>query len=92
MQQAQAAKCCTRCLDQYHKPYSQPETHMTKSLKVIENLIELVYAELKTASQERDLNEKSYALLKEAYIASINLKRKVEEARGWIVTESRRPG
>ena len=52
-------------------------------------MIELVYAELKTASNERGLNEKSYALLKEAYIASINLKRKVEEARGWIVTEER---
>jgi len=62
---------------------------MIKSLKVIENMLELVYNELKTAANDQNICDKSYALLKEAYIDTINLKRKVEEARGWAVVDKR---
>ena len=62
---------------------------MNKSLKVIENMIELIYSEIKHASADPEINDASYSLLKEATIQAIELKRKVEVARGWVVVASK---
>ena len=59
---------------------------MTKQLKIIENLINLVYTEIKTASNDKDIGERAYKILKQAAIDAIELQRKVELARGWEQT------
>jgi hypothetical protein len=54
---------------------------MNQALKVIEAQVELVYNELKRASADRTLNQKSYELLKQAIVDAIDLKRIIELAR-----------
>jgi hypothetical protein len=54
-------------------------------LTVLANLVELVYSELKHAANDEENSEQANMLLKEASIDSINLKRKIEEARAWNV-------
>ena len=56
-----------------------------ESLKTVENMVELVYAELKRNMDNLEVTDKSFHLLKEAAIATINLKRKIESARAWNV-------
>lgn len=53
------------------------------SLKIIERMIESVYAELKIATQDDSLTPKAYNILKEALVDAIDLKLKVENARAW---------
>jgi hypothetical protein len=54
-------------------------------LTTLANLTELLYNELRHAANDKDNSDKAYALLKEAAIDAINLKRKIEDARGWNV-------
>lgn len=54
---------------------------MNSSLKVIENIAELLYQELKTAANNENISDKEFKLLKEAAIDTINLKRKIELVR-----------
>jgi hypothetical protein len=56
-----------------------------ESLKTVENMVELVYAELKRNMDNLEVSDKSFHLLKEAAIDAINLKRKIETARAWNV-------
>lgn len=56
---------------------------MNEALRVIEAQLELVYQELRRASMSNGLNDKTYALLREAAVDAVNLKRKVDVARGW---------
>ncbi len=56
---------------------------MNEALKTLENLLELVYNELNRATNDPDLNDKAFRALKEAKIDAIDLKRKIEVARGW---------
>jgi len=60
---------------------------MNEALKTIEALVELTYTELKRASNDRSINDKSFKLIKEAAVDAINLKRKIEEARLWNTSE-----
>jgi len=57
-------------------------------LKTLENMVELLYNELKVVSQDPSVSTKSYDLLKESYVDCINLKRKIESARGWNTQEA----
>ncbi len=59
--------------------------NMQEALKVIEAMVELVYQEVNRATNDRMMNDKSYALLKEAAVDAINLKNKIQEARGWNI-------
>ena len=56
---------------------------MNASLKVIENAMEFIYSELKNASNDGTLDDRTFKLLKEAAIDAINLKRKIETARAF---------
>lgn len=60
---------------------------MNKALKVVERQIEQVYQELTLAKNDPQCGDKAYVLLRAACIDAINLKRKVEEARGWNIQE-----
>lgn len=63
---------------------------MEKSLKTIENLIELVYSELKVISNDSTIENEVFKKIKDSVILSINLKRKVEDARASIVYTSKK--
>jgi len=52
-------------------------------LKTLENLTELLYSELKACADDPAVTEQTFALLKAAAIVTIDLKRKIELARGW---------
>lgn len=54
---------------------------MDNSLKIIERMIELVYNEIKIASANLQVTDEVYKILKSAAIDSINLQRKIEDAR-----------
>ena len=56
---------------------------MNESLKTIENMLEVIYSEIKLNTNNPDMTDKSYSLLKEAIVDTINLKRKVELARAF---------
>ena len=60
---------------------------MNQALKVVEAQVELVYQELTRLKGDLYVNEKAYALLREAAIDAINLKRKIQDARGWNQTK-----
>jgi len=54
---------------------------MNEALKVIEAQVELVYNELRRVAANLKPNDKSYAMLREAGVDAINLKRKIQDAR-----------
>lgn len=64
---------------------------MNEKLKTIENIAELLYAELKSCvnSNNLELDSKAYGLLKEAMIDAIDTKRKIEIARAWHLSAKR---
>lgn len=63
---------------------------MNEKLKTIENIAELMYAELKSCiNSDSSLDSKAYGLLKEAMIGVIDIKRKIETARAWNITAKR---
>jgi hypothetical protein len=61
---------------------------MTDSIKVLENLTELLYQEINRCSHEKGLADKSYDLLREAAIDALNLRQKLSEARAWAITNT----
>lgn len=56
---------------------------MNESLKTIENMLEVIYSEIKRNTNNPDMTDKAYSLLKAAVVDTINLKRKVELARAF---------
>ena len=58
-------------------------------LKTLENLVELLYNELTESRTGTQVCDKTYKLLKEAALDSIDLKRKIELARGWQAAEDK---
>jgi hypothetical protein len=60
---------------------------MKEKLKTLENLTRLLYQEIKTATYDTTVCDNAYALLKEASVDAINLQRKIESARAWIISK-----
>ena len=62
----------------------------SESLKVIENLTEFLYSEIKRASNDKNLDPKAFHILKDCIVDTINLKRKLELARSWVITKDQK--
>lgn len=60
---------------------------MNDSLKVIERMVDFLYSELKNTTNDATITGKAYDLLREATVDCINLKDKINTARGWINTK-----
>lgn len=63
---------------------------MKEKLKTIENIAELLYAELKSCINSNSLGDtekdnNAWYLLKEAVVDAVDVKRKIEVARSWII-------
>ena len=61
---------------------------MNRQLKTIEKLTNFIYNELKVVTADPDIGDKSHNLLKEAIIDAVNLQRKIENARAWLVSNT----
>jgi hypothetical protein len=64
-------------------------TYMKEALKTIEAMQELVYQELRRVANDPTLDDKAYKLLQEATLEAIEVKRKIQETRGWMLASSR---
>jgi len=60
---------------------------MNEALRTLEGLMELVHQEIKRVSNDRMVDEKSYALLREAGNDALTLKRKIADARAWNIPQ-----
>ena len=63
---------------------------MNDNIKVLENLTEFLYSEINRCSMVKDMPDKSYAILRDAAIDAINLKRKLQDARAWAIQPTTR--
>lgn len=60
---------------------------MKEALKTLEGLLYFVSDEIRRVKDGNpDMCDKSYHLLREAQNDALNLKRKIEDARGWQIT------
>lgn len=60
---------------------------MNESLKVIERLTEFLYYELKNIANDPSIEGKAFDILSGAVVDCINLKDKINTARGWMNTK-----
>jgi hypothetical protein len=58
---------------------------MNEKLKTLEHLARLLYEELKAASNDANVCDITHNLLKQAAVDTINLQRKIDEARAWNI-------
>ena len=59
------------------------------SLKTLENLTDHLHTELARIAADPGVSEKAYPFLKKAVIAAINLRRDIQDARGWNIQDAR---
>lgn len=60
---------------------------MNEKLKTIENIAELLHAEIKSCiNSDSSLCNRAYGLLNDAMLDAIDIKRKIETARAWNIT------
>lgn len=57
-----------------------------EKLKTIENVTELVYQELKNTSHYPGIDNHTHGLLLDAYTDMINVKRKIELVRAYMIS------
>jgi len=58
---------------------------MNDALKTLEAVVEMLYQELKRVTNDRNVSNKTFELVKSAKVDAINLKAKIQDARGWNI-------